>query len=392
MKFTNRGALQYMNTFSEADDIQLLKSGDDFFNEFISLIHSSQESIQIQTFIFDDDETGNEISDALIKAIQRKVEIDLVVDSHGSRNLDEAFIRKLTDAGVQIRFFSPISFFKNLTIGRRLHHKVAVFDGEVAIVGGINLANRYRGTDEITPWLDFAVLIKGKVCNKLRDLCFHIEEKSFSLLKLKSPSLIKSNNQFRISIRQNDWLRKKMQIFQSYNLAIQNAENSITIFASYFLPGLRLRTALENAATRGIQIKIVLAGKSDIPLILNATYYLYNWLHKNKIRIFEWRKSVFHAKLAVVDQKWMTIGSFNLNHLSTYASIELNVDILSDPFVKKTAVYLDRIIDDECIEIFSNRERNLITKARELLAYFLGRTLLKTITFFPNLKRIYSND
>ena len=390
MNFTTNKERRYKNTFLRAKTIQFIQSGDHFFKKLILLIQHAKESIQIQTFIFDDQETGQEIAAALIAATKRKVAVDLVVDAFGSRHLSNHFINSLKEAGIQFRFFSPISIFKNLNIGRRLHHKVAVFDGKYALVGGINLANKYRGTSTIEPWLDFAVLIHGNVCQKLKDICFRIEEKSFSLIDQTKKLISNSKDPYDISIRQNDWLRNKKQIFQSYILAIQKAETSITIFGSYFLPGLKLRMALEQAAKRGVNIQIVLAGKSDIPLLLNATYYLYSWLHKHKIKVYEWNKSVLHAKLAVIDEQWMTIGSFNLNHLSKYASIELNVDILNTTFVTQVSTHLNGLIKNDCEEILSTRARNLSTKIRELFAYFLGRTLIKAVTFFPNFRNIYS--
>jgi len=113
-------------------------------------------------------------------------------------------------------------------------------------------------------------------------------------------------------------------------------------------------------------------------------------LLKTKIWIFEWKKSVLHAKIAIVDDQWMTVGSFNLNQLSTLASIELNIDILDDAFAKKTRIFLDKLIEEGCEEITSNRKRPLFTKIREVIDYFLGRTLIKMITIFPNFRNYYS--
>lgn len=108
------------------------------------------------------------------------------------------------------------------------------------------------------------------------------------------------------------------------------------------------------------------------------------------MRIFEWKKSVLHAKIAIVDDEWMTVGSFNLNVLSTYASIESNVDILDKDFVKNARSVIDKIIEEGCEEITIHRKRPFLTRIRERIAYFLGRTLIKTITFFPTFKNFYS--
>lgn len=380
----------YQKSFIEAESVKFLQSGNEYFEHLVLLIKEAKETLHIQLYILDSDETGTLILNALLDSSKRGVKIFIILDGFGSRNLSPDYIQSLQNAGISFRLFSRISLFKNLSFGRRLHHKIIVADGNTALVGGINIADRYRGTKNNEAWLDFAVLIKGSICQNLEKICYQIAEKRF--IRHYDPTNIQNiiSEKIPISIRQNDWLRKKEQIYQSYNLAIRNAEKSIIIFASYFLPGLRLRKALEAASKRGVKIKIVLAGISDIPPALNGTHYLYHWLHKNKIRIFEWKISVLHSKLAIVDDNWMTIGSFNLNHLSTYASIELNIDVMNATFVGETKTYLNKLITSGCEEILPNRKRSIMTKARELLAYFLGRTLIKTITFFPDFRNFYS--
>lgn len=380
----------YLHSFHKADRIEILRSGPLFYNVLIQLIDSAKESIHIQMYIINDDEIGNLVLASLINASKRGVDINVVADGFGSRNLSSSFVDKMNQAGIQFRFFSRISLFKNLSIGRRLHHKLVVIDHSQALVGGINIADKYRGTPEKEAWLDFAIWIQGDVCRQLEKICYQIEEKQYSLRRMPEARQRKIDEQVRVSIRQNDFLRNKKQIFESYYDSIRNAEKEILIFGSYFLPGIRLRRALENAAARGVNITIVLAGRSDIPLAINATYYLYHWLHKHNIRIYEWTKSVLHAKLAVIDDHWMTIGSFNLNHLSTYASIELNVDVMNSNFILQTRHTLENIMHEGCVEIQRNRKRPLLTQLREIIAYFLGRTLIKTIAYFPDFRNFYS--
>jgi cardiolipin synthase A/B len=390
MQFIKGRNKAYLKTFTVAESISFHQSGPDFYHTLLSLISEANETLHIQMYIISDDDIGKIVLNALLKAAARNVEIFIIADGYGSRHLSEVYIQKLQDAGINFRLFSRISLFKNLSLGRRLHHKIVVADGQRALIGGINIADRYHGTKDKEAWLDFALEIRGPVCEQLEKICYQIAEKKFIRNPKTNPHIPAITKPVRISIRQNDWFRKKEQIYQSYNLAIQNAQKDILIFASYFLPGLRLRRALEAASKRGVKITIVLAGISDIPLALNGTYYLYHWLHKHNIQIYEWQKSVLHAKLAIVDDEWMTIGSFNLNHLSTYASIELNIDIQNPEFVSQTKTYLEKLIDTGCIEIPKNRKRSILIRTREVIAYYLGRTLIKTITFFPDLRNYYS--
>jgi cardiolipin synthase len=341
-------------------------------------------------YIFNDDEIGRIVLDALQLAQARGVKIFVVADAFGSNALTSDYIKTLKELGIYFRYFSRISLFRNLNLGRRLHHKLVVSDYTNALVGGVNIADKYYKPTDADVWLDFAVFIQGPICAKLERICQAIAKRKFYPLQLGSNKNRYSAKPTQISIRQNDWLRNKKQIYQSYELALRNAEKQVLIFASYFLPGHKLRNTLEATARRGVQITIVLPGISDIPLILNATYYLYDWLHKNNIRIFEWKKSVLHAKLAIVDDEWMTVGSFNLNVLSTYASLETNIDIYDANFIIKSRDRLNSLIETGCEEILQNRKRSFFVKAREAIAYVLGRVVIRTITFFPNFQIIYS--
>lgn len=390
MKFERRNAQKYLRSFAKADRITFLQSGSSFFNEFTAQIEAAKRSISIQTYKLDDEITGQKIAEALIRAVKRGVDVDLVVDGFGSIELNSEFENYLKDNGIQFRFFSKISLFKNLRIGRRLHHKIAVFDQQTAMVGGINLATKYEGTDSQMPWLDFGVLIEGSICKQFEKICFLIEEKAFVGMPKQSPDVATNFSATNINIRQNDWLRKRSQILRSYLMAVQNSEKSIILFASYFLPGYRLRKALENAAKRGVKIKVVLSGISDIPFFHNASKYLYKWLQKNNIKVYEWTPTVLHAKLAVIDGEWMTIGSFNLNHLSAYASIELNVDILSKPFVHEVTTKLKQLIEQGCEEIKYDPNTSWFIRMKQLSAYYSGRVLMNWITFFPNIRNYYS--
>lgn len=390
MKFEKRNAQKYLRSFAKADRLTFLQSGETFFKELIVQIERAQSTISIQTYKLDDEITGQKIADALIKAVKRGVDVDLVVDGFGSIELSSDFEKYLTENGIQFRFFSKISLFKNLRIGRRLHHKIAVFDQQAALVGGINLATKYEGTEYHKPWLDFGVLIEGSICKQFEKICFLIEEKAFVGMPKRLAGIPTNLSAIHINIRQNDWLRKRSQILRSYLMAVQNSEKSIILFASYFLPGFRLRKALENAAKRGVHIKVVLSGISDIPFFHNASKYLYKWLQKNQIKVYEWTPTVLHAKLAVIDGEWMTIGSFNLNHLSAYASIELNVDILSKPFVHDVTQKLKQLIENGCNEIVYDPNTRWFVKTKQATAYYLGRVLMNWITFFPNIRNYYS--
>ena len=369
----------------QAADIRLVHSGNDYFETLENLIHSAKHSLHLQTYIFNDDETGRRIARALKEACLRGVEVTMMLDGFGSASLSRKFVHDLRLAGIRLRFFSPFFSFQIIYFGRRLHHKVVVADQYTALIGGINIADKYHGSPSEQAWLDYAILLKGKVCKDVEKICRQLYGRKFRKKKNNIPSNhIDTEKLIPIRIKQNDRFRRKNQISASYLHAIKNAKSSIYLTGSYFLPGTKLRKALVNAAKRGVEVHLILAGVSDVPTFQTATRWLYDFLFRNGIKIYEWKKSVLHGKIALVDDTWATIGSFNLNHLSAYGSIELNVDVLDKQFSKEFQDHLKAVIDKGCEQIFQKHQNNHWTaRLKRWAAYQLTRTTIKAVVLFP---------
>ena len=283
----------------------------------------------------------------------------VLADAFGSYGFPEDEISDLQKSGVHFRFFSPLFSSESFYFGRRLHHKIAVADKKAALVGGINIADKYRGIEVSSPaWLDYAVYIKGDACTYLHALCEQIfqRQKFSGLQKFQQQIPAQVNHRGKlIRFRRNDWMKGKNEIRRSYVNAILTAEKSVTIVASYFLPGLRMRKLLAGAAARGIEVKLILAGKSDIASERLAESYLYNFYLRNNIQLYEWNNSVMHGKAMLVDDRWATIGSYNLNYLSHYISIELNVDVIDTAFAKALGEHLAEIIRTKCVWVVKEK-------------------------------------
>lgn len=323
------------NQYMAGHELELVASGEPFFNHVLRIIENARRGIHFQMYIFDEDRTGKEVAAALMSARERGVEVFMTLDSYGSKSLSPDFIANLQRSGIQFKSFSPLpEHFYIFRLGRRLHNKVIVADDSEALIGGINIADKYRGNEVETAWLDYAIRVKGPVCVELSRICERIfREKYFGKImtaKKVVPGPNAGDAHSRLAV--NDWFRRKNQIGAGYKAAINKSRSTVAIMASYFLPGRSLRTALKNAARRGVQVRVLLPGKSDLAMAKRATRYLYCWLLKNNIVIYEWEKSILHGKLAVIDSKWVTIGSYNLNHLSEYSSIEMNVEVLDEHF------------------------------------------------------------
>ncbi len=349
MKFNLKKLLK---RYKSGNKVSLVKSGEEYFFILRKIIIEAKSEIHFQTYIFDDDSTGRMILDELINAKKRGIAVYLLIDSYGSRDLSKNFTKQIIDSGVHFRYFAPVVTSKGFCLGRRLHQKIVVVDSKMALIGGINIADRYRGTVDKIPWLDFALLIKGKISEDISNICDGFWERKFLNKKRKNKikQLIEEIYPL-VRIRQNDWMREKNQISRSYKNAIKNAEKYITIVGAYFLPSRKLRYLLKKAVDRGVKVKIILSKKSDEKVFQLAMDYLYDWMHRNNIEIYEYHPSVVHGKAALVDDIWLTIGSHDLNFLSTYGLIEMNVDVVDNDLAKQFNYYLENIIEKECIKV-----------------------------------------
>ena len=335
--------------------IELLRSGENFFTTCEKVIDGAKKYIHFQTYIVDDDETGRQITDALIRAAVRGVRVYFLLDAYGGSSFSKSLMVKVEKAGILFRMFSPQLITRGFQLSLRLHHKVLLVDGEIAIIGGMNIADRYHGKDKSKAWLDFAILVKGPECAHVLFILKGLWNKAFISRKERSAETIHNplvyDENVKVRVVQNNWYRNKIEILKSYRSALKHAQNRMTIFASYFLPGRNERRLLRNASRRGVDIKIVLSAESDAPVFKRATNFLYDFILRNNITIYEYLPSNLHAKVAIVDGNWSTIGSYNLNHLSDYGSIEMNVDILDTQFAEMFEEILLEIIKNDCRQV-----------------------------------------
>lgn len=355
--------------------IELLRSGENFFAASEKVIDEAKQYIHFQTYIVDDDETGRRIINALIRASKRGIRVYFLLDAYGGSSFSKDLIHKIEEAGVLFRMFSPGLITKGFQLSLRLHHKVLLADGDTAIIGGMNIADRYRGNDGLKAWLDFAILIKGPECSHVLFILKSLWNKAFISKKERSRETIHHPvlyiEDVKLKVIQNNWYRNKIEILKSYRSALKHAQNRMTIFASYFLPGRSERRLLRNASRRGVDIKIVLSAESDAPVFKRATNFLYDFILRNNITIYEYLPSNLHAKVATVDGNWSTIGSYNMNHLSDYGSIEMNADIFDTRFAEMFEEILLGIIEKDCRQVTPEEYIHRKTWLFQLTGWFL---------------------
>lgn len=347
--------------YTDHNKVELVRGGSDYFDLLIKMIDKAKDSVHLQVYIFNDDETGKQVASALERAAGRGVPVYVLVDGYASQSLPKEFIMKIRASGVKFRFFEPVLKSPNFYFGRRLHHKVVVTDAMHVMVGGINIANRYNDMPGGKAWMDWGIYAEGQVAADLFHICVELYGKGRTKNNSRPPdfklpaSLL--NEHCLVRVRRNDWVRKRNEISGSYFEMFNRASDEITIMSSYFLPGRIMRKKIESASKRGVKIRLVLAGDSDIMITKYAEKYIYQWIFKNKIRLYEYQGNVLHGKLSIYDNKWVTVGSYNVNFISAYASIELNLDIANEHFAKTVKHTIDNIIKDDCFEILEDQTR-----------------------------------
>lgn len=376
--------------FRNNNHLELLQSGNSFFDKLSELIKNANSEIHLQLYIFEPDNTGKIIQDLLIEAAKRGVKIYVVLDAYGSKNFSELWQKNLTDVGIEIYFYSPIKFANYLHMGMRLHHKIICIDGQFALVGGINISDNYSSYNHQTPWLDFALLAKGKVVSDLVQICKQTLRTVSKYPKHKTKQEIQKEHKPIIArVLQNNWVQAKFGITHQYKQQIRKANNEIILIASYFIPSLALKRLLKNAAKRGVNVKIVLSSISDVSMVKYATEYFYNDLLKAGINIYEWKHSVLHAKVGLIDSEWLSVGSYNLNHLSDFGSIECNLEILDTAFCLATNMKLNQLINDGCEKISVddfNTKKSIKNSLLQLISYILVRFSLSILFFLQGKK------
>jgi len=376
--------------YTSRNNATLVKGGQDFFSLLEQLIANAQYTIHLQTYIFINDETGQRIASAMKAAAKRGVKVYLLLDGYGSQQITDKWTYELKTSGIHFRWFSSLLHTRHYYFGRRLHHKVFVADAQFALVGGINITNRYNDMPNDPAWLDWALYFEGQAAADLFVVCVDVWTRSSwgntrkeIFTKQLSGQLPESNCLLRV--RRNDWVRGMNQVTRSYLEMFSKATESITIMSSYFLPGQTFRKAMRKAVKRGVKITVIAAGKSDVITAKHAERYLYRWLLKNNISIYEYQPHILHGKLSTYDGKWVTVGSYNVNDLSTFASIELNIDVLDNSFAGIVEKELQHIISKDCVLVTSERfetHNTFIKRVWQKTCYIFIRAIFLLFTFY----------
>lgn len=336
--------------FLPGNAITLLETGSDFFPALIEAIETARHEFHLETYIFENDDTGRAVADALCRAARRGVTVRVLVDGFGSPGFAGVLRPSLEEAGVQVLVYRPeIARFRLRRHRlRRLHRKLAVADGRAAFVGGINIVDDVDARQPSPPRFDYTVRLEGPLLapihasvRQLWSLVAWAGLRRRLRLPLPTPTDDASRGDMRAAFVIRDNLRHRRDIEEAYLEAIEQAQEEIVLANAYFLPGLRFRRTLLKASRRGVRVTILLQGRVEYALQHYATQALYGALLSSGVRIFEYHRSFLHAKVAVVDCCWATVGSSNIDPFSLLLAREANVVIDDQRFATELRSSLD---------------------------------------------------
>ena len=387
-------ATKIRTAFTLYNKAELIRGGRKYFSVLHDMIDKASKSIQLQVYIFEEDETGKEVASRLIKAAKKGIKVQVLLDGYASKGLSTGFKNSMRESGIRLRFFEPIFKGGNYYFGRRLHHKIVVCDGIASLVGGINISDRYNDKPGTPAWLDWAIKVEGEAAFELFKLCNQCySKKPEDWLALSQQDLVNAldtNLHCPIRIRRNDWVMGRNEISASYMEMFKKARHEIIIMSSYFIPSLFFRNNIIKALKKGVKIKLILAGISDVGISKYAERYLYRWAVRHGIEIHEYNHNILHGKIAVADGKIITIGSYNINDISALASIELNLDVEDVTFSKDVHQQLMKIIDNDCSRISPIsiiRSYRISERILQWISYETVRLLFTLFTFYFSKKR-----
>jgi cardiolipin synthase len=314
--------------------VRLLQSGAEFFPALIAAVDAARVEVHLETYIFNADPTAEAVRDALVRAARRGVLVRLLIDGIGSRELPAAWLQALKTAGVSVLAYRPLvgRWRSNPLSLRRLHRKLAVIDARIAFLGGMNLVDDFEPVRFPAPRLDFSVEVQGPLLaaihRHVRRLWWLVELTQLRAADGKPPPIRPSwptDGHVRAAFVVRDNFAHRRDIERVYLAALALARDEILIANAYFLPGRRFRKMLKKAAARGVRVQLLVQGHTDHPLFQAAARALYRDLLAAGVAIHEYQASELHAKVAVVDGHWATVGSSNIDPFSLLLAREANL-------------------------------------------------------------------
>jgi len=369
------------------DEVRLLRDGVEAFPVMLAAIAAAKREILLEMYWVGGDAVGTKFREALAHKAREGVTVRIIYDAVGSLAITQSFWDPVTGNGGEVREYHPLSPLRpTFDVGRidqRDHRKILVVDGEHGFTGGLNLARPWLPLDEGgEAWRDDMIEVKGYAAQELRTL-FYKTWRRVWLLQL--PHDISKMNVPRdlvpLSRRPTGRVyvlaslrRSRRSLRRAYLQRINGAQSSIEIANSYFIPDRSVRSALYRAVLRGVRVRVLVPWKSDVAVVQFALEAMYESLLRNGVEVYAFPGPMMHAKTAIVDDRYTTIGSFNLDERSRTKNLEVNIGVEDVAFATYVRRWFERDLETATrIDLFEWRARPLVRRGVEYVAFALRK-------------------
>lgn len=343
--------------------VQPLRDGREAFPAMLEAIGRAKIYVHLETYILHSDRTGRRFGEALADRAASGVSVRLMYDSVGALGIADDYLRDLIHAGVEIVEYHPIApWRKRFGLTRRDHRKILVVDGQIGFTGGLNIGDEYAPVEDGGGgWHDMHARLEGPAVAELARLFRRTWIKAggrpFPQHEERAQEVVASEDTAFAMTLGNEEVKRRWGIRRAYLHAVRRARRSISIANAYFIPDRGIRRALVNAAQRGVAVRVIVPSTSDIPAVKWASRRVFAGLLKRGIRLFEWTDKMMHAKTAVIDSVWSTIGSNNLDNRSLLYNLEVVAVVVDRPFGAEMERHFDA-------DVAQSREVSLTTWKR----------------------------
>jgi cardiolipin synthase len=374
------------------DQVRLLRDGREAFPAMLAAIAAAKREILLEMYWVGTDPVGVRFRDALVARARAGVAVRVIYDAVGSLTLTPAFWEPLVRAGGDFRDYHALSplrpTFDLAHIEQRNHRKILVVDGERGFTGGLNLAKPWLPIEDGgEAWRDDMVEIIGHAAEELRTLFYKTWRRAvfrrlpkgaaegIGQLMALPHDLIPLNKRPSSKVYVLASLRRaKRNLRREYLARLNRAQKSIEIANSYFLPDRHVRNALYRAVLRGVHVRVLVPSKSDVTVVQYALEAMYEALMRNGVEMFAHQGPMMHAKTAIIDDSFVTIGSYNLDERSQRKNLECNVAVEDREFATYVRIWFDRDVEKaRHLDLYEWRARPLVRRGIEYVAYALRR-------------------
>jgi cardiolipin synthase len=333
-------------TFTPGNRLTLLRGGAETYPAMLEAIAAARRHVHLETYIYRSDRTGRRFGDALMERARAGITVRLLVDAVGSLDMSDEMVRELRAAGVKLATFRPFSWKAGLGFNRRDHRKILVVDGRSGFTGGLNIGDEYAAAAEGGGgWHDIHARIEGPAVTEMarlfRRTWLAAGGDRFPLIEEDAAESVVTESTALAVALGNEERRRRASIRRSYLHAMRRAKESIQIMNAYFIPDRGIRRVMANAVRRGVKVSVIVPARSDLKSVMYAGHHVFARLLKAGVRIFEWQERMMHAKTAVVDAIWATIGSYNLDARSLFHNLEVVLCIVDRAFAAGLAAQLE---------------------------------------------------